>query len=60
MISPDKFIPIAEDSDLIVAIGEWVLFNACKQAKSWLDAGQELQRIAVNLSAAQIDRSNDK
>ena len=58
MISPDKFIAIAEDSGLIVSIGEWVLRAACRQAKIWLDKGKRFQRIAVNLSGAQIERSN--
>ncbi|GAB4255975.1 MAG: hypothetical protein Kow0065_04470 [Methylomicrobium sp.] len=58
MIAPDKFIPIAEDSGLIIAIGEWVLLTACRQAKQWLDAGLEFQSIAVNLSGAQIERSD--
>ena len=57
-ISPDKFISIAEDSGLIVAIGEWVLRNACRQAKEWLDSGFDFQRMAVNLSGVQIERSD--
>lgn len=58
MISPDKFIPIAEDSGLIVAIGEWVLRTACLQAKRWLELDVGFQRMAVNLSGVQIERSN--
>ena len=58
LIAPDKFIPIAEDSGLIVSIGEWVLRSACRQAKQWLEAGLGFQRIAVNLSGVQIERSD--
>ena len=58
MIPPDKFIPIAEDSGLIVSIGEWVLSTACLQAKALLDSGQGFQRMAVNLSGVQIERSD--
>lgn len=58
MIAPDKFIAIAEDSGLIISIGEWVLYTACRQAKSWLDARQGFQRMAVNLSGVQIERSD--
>lgn len=58
LIPPDKFISIAEDSGLIVAIGEWVLRSACRQAKQWLDAGHDFQRMAVNLSGVQIERSD--
>ncbi len=57
-VSPDKFVAIAEDSGLIVSIGEWVLRAACRQAKSWMDQGKRFQRIAVNLSGAQVERSD--
>jgi len=55
MIPPDKFVPIAEDTGLIVTLGEWVLRTACRQAKEWLDAGCGSLKMAVNLSGAQID-----
>lgn len=58
MIPPDKFIAIAEDSGLIVPIGEWVLRTACRQARIWAEAGKGFQRMAVNLSGAQIERSD--
>jgi len=54
LISPAEFIPIAEDSGLIIAIGEWVLRTAAAQAKAWLDAGQTEFVMAVNLSAVQF------
>lgn len=53
-VSPAEFIPLAEDSGLIVPIGAWVLETACRQAKDWLDAGFGPLRIAVNLSARQF------
>ncbi len=56
-ISPAEFIPIAEQSGLIVPIGDWVLKEACKTAKGWHDKGQEI-RIAVNVSGAQFYQSN--
>ncbi|UOF89954.1 bifunctional diguanylate cyclase/phosphodiesterase [Fodinisporobacter ferrooxydans] len=58
MISPAKFIPIAEESGLIVPIGEWVLRMACKQNKDWQDAGFPPLRVAVNLSARQFQKKN--
>ncbi len=54
-ISPEEFIPIAEDMGLINAIGEWVLYQACTQMKQWVDAGIPLTHIAVNLSGKQLE-----
>jgi diguanylate cyclase (GGDEF)-like protein len=48
MISPDEFIQIAEETGMIIELGEWVLNQACKQNKSWQDAGYKPIRIAVN------------
>lgn len=56
-ISPAEFIPIAEQSGLIVPIGEWVLLEACKTAKEWEAAGHDI-RIAVNVSGAQFFQSD--
>lgn len=54
MVSPAEFIPVAEDIGLILPIGEWVLRKACQQVRSWLEAGLEVGRVAVNLSARQF------
>jgi len=54
MISPDKFIPLAEETGLILSIGEWVIRTACRQAKAWQDAGLKPVRMAVNLSGRQF------
>ena len=56
MISPVKFIPIAEETGLIIAIGEWVLHTACKQVKLWQNAGFDSLRVAVNLSSRQFSQ----
>ncbi|MEK6663055.1 MAG: EAL domain-containing protein [Pseudomonadota bacterium] len=53
MVSPAEFIPLAEESGLIVPIGEWVLRTACAQNKAWLNAGMQSLRVAVNISARQ-------
>ncbi|WP_434665603.1 EAL domain-containing protein [Paraburkholderia sp. A3BS-1L] len=53
IVSPGEFISVAEQSSLIVPLGRWVLREACRQARAWLDAGFEFGRIAVNLSARQ-------
>ncbi|OGS90717.1 MAG: hypothetical protein A2Z95_06855 [Gallionellales bacterium GWA2_60_18] len=57
MISPAEFIPVAENSGQILAIGEWVLRTAVRQMKAWMDAGLPPMIIAVNLSAAQFRHS---
>ncbi|MES9928165.1 MAG: EAL domain-containing protein, partial [Candidatus Thiodiazotropha sp. 6PDIVS] len=54
MISPDKFITIAEESGQIRGIGEWVLSQACRDAQQWRSLGLDFGRIAVNLSGIQI------
>jgi diguanylate cyclase (GGDEF)-like protein/PAS domain S-box-containing protein len=54
MISPARFIPLAEETGLIVEIGTWVLRSACSQMKLWLDAGSPIEMVAVNLSPRQF------
>lgn len=54
LISPSEFIPLAEESGQIIAIGEWVLRSACKQNKAWQQAGLYPVRTAVNFSAQQF------
>ena len=55
LVPPNDFIPVAEDSGLIIPIGEWVLQEACAQARRWLDQGLPPISMAVNLSARQFD-----
>lgn len=57
-ISPAEFIPLAEESGIIVHIGEWVIQKACQQVKIWQDAGYPSFRVAVNISAKQFSQSN--
>lgn len=52
-LTPDKFIPLAEETGLIVRIGDWVLRSACRQAKEWLDAGYPI-KMSVNISGYQF------
>ena len=54
LIPPVKFIPLAEESGLIVSIGEWVLKSACVQLRAWQDQGYDVPRLAINLSARQF------
>ncbi|BBL72112.1 sensor domain-containing protein [Methylogaea oryzae] len=58
MIPPAKFIPVAEDSGLIIPISEWVLEAACRQAKQWQEQGLPPFTVGVNLSARQFERSD--
>lgn len=57
-ISPGIFIPLAEETDLVIALGEWALRQACRQMKTWIDAGYDLERIAVNVAGVQIEQSD--
>lgn len=54
LLMPDKFIPFAEDTGLIVPLGDWALRQACLEAKRWQDSGLEPIRVAVNLSMRQF------
>jgi diguanylate cyclase (GGDEF)-like protein len=58
LISPSKFIPIAEETGLILPLGEWILYTACQQVKTWLDQGITPIKVAVNLSARQFQQPN--
>ncbi len=58
LIPPCRFIPIAEETNLIVEIGEWVLRETCKQGRQWLDKGLPPLALAVNVSPHQFRRSD--
>jgi len=57
LVSPAEFIPVAEDSGLIIPIGTFVMQTACKQVQAWHQAGYHPMRIAVNLSAKQFQQT---
>ena len=57
LIMPDDFIPIAEETGLIISIGDWVLEQACKQTKEWESQGLGQLRIAINISSIQFDHN---
>lgn len=54
MVSPASFIPVAESSGLIISLGQWVLHEACRQGRAWLDAGLPPMTLAVNVSSRQF------
>jgi diguanylate cyclase (GGDEF)-like protein len=55
-VPPLEFIPVAEESGLIIPIGDWVLHTACAQASAWIAAGLRLERMSVNVSGVQLKR----
>jgi EAL domain-containing protein (putative c-di-GMP-specific phosphodiesterase class I) len=57
-VPPAQFVPVAEDTGLIVKLGDWVLRRACAQAQAWRAAGMPPVQLAVNLSATQFQRSS--
>ncbi|MFC5511271.1 EAL domain-containing protein [Massilia jejuensis] len=56
LVSPVRFVPMAEDSGFINQLGEWVLFEACRQMRRWDEAGLAVPKMAVNLSVRQVER----
>jgi diguanylate cyclase (GGDEF)-like protein/PAS domain S-box-containing protein len=58
LVSPAQFIPVAEDCGLILPIGNWVLREACKQARAWVEAGLPLGTMGVNISAVEFQNEN--
>jgi diguanylate cyclase (GGDEF)-like protein/PAS domain S-box-containing protein len=59
IVKPERFIPLAEKSGLIVPLGTWILREACRQTKCWIDAGIAPPLVGVNLSALQFKASRD-
>ncbi|HEX5783372.1 MAG TPA: EAL domain-containing protein [Burkholderiaceae bacterium] len=57
-VSPADFIPLAEATGQIVALGDWVILHACQQIRRWLDAGLDVPRVAINLSALQVQQGS--
>lgn len=58
LVSPGEFIPLAEETGLIVPVGTWVMEESCRQAKAWQLQGYPPMRMAVNVSAMQFNRDN--
>ncbi|MFD1032295.1 sensor domain-containing protein [Metaplanococcus flavidus] len=58
MVPPDRFIPVSEESGQIIAIGKWVLYNACSQNRLWQTRGCVPFRICVNISTIQLQHPN--
>lgn len=58
LVPPSDFIPLAEETGLILPLGEWVLESVCEQLRQWLDAGLAVPAVAVNLSGRQFGQEN--
>jgi diguanylate cyclase (GGDEF)-like protein len=58
MVPPISFIPIAEESDLIIRIGDWTLGEVCRQMRAWADAGIDVPQVSLNVSARQFKRAD--
>lgn len=58
LVSPGEFIPLAEETGLIIPIGAWVIEEACRQAKDWQNRGLPPMRVSVNVSALQFGRED--
>ncbi|MCP5268754.1 MAG: EAL domain-containing protein [Zoogloeaceae bacterium] len=58
LVPPDRFIPIAEENGTIIAIGDWVLYEACRQAKAWTEAGIGPLPMSVNISMLQLQQGD--
>jgi EAL domain-containing protein (putative c-di-GMP-specific phosphodiesterase class I) len=58
MIAPDLFIPVAEETGLILALGEWVIDEACRQLHEWQRAGLPAPRVSINVSGHQFGKQN--
>jgi diguanylate cyclase (GGDEF)-like protein len=58
LVHPSAFVPLAEESRLILPIGEWVLRTACRQMREWQTDGLDLERVSVNLSARQLQQQD--
>jgi len=56
LVHPSAFVPLAEESRLILPIGDWVLSTACRQMRQWQESGLDLERVSVNLSARQLQQ----
>jgi diguanylate cyclase (GGDEF)-like protein len=57
-VPPSEFVPLAEETGLMVPIGSWVIRAACRQVREWLDKGLPLQRMAINVSLCQLVRGD--
>jgi diguanylate cyclase (GGDEF)-like protein/PAS domain S-box-containing protein len=58
IVPPNEFIPLAEETGLIIPLGDWVLRRACRECRSWQDRGKSTVRVAVNVSALQFARGD--